>query len=204
MEPYKASAHCAEDVYLLSRFLELSDLAEEDADGDCLKLLLRVLRFLHLCDYSMEDICSILAHASVYFRDVFKLCGDQMGSSEVGNVLATLIFIAHCYVQDETCPLHMWHKHLFRKYCALNTLNAAVMRLLEIRRHVLRLDPETLDRVFSSLLQAADRRLFVVNRKDVDHEVPRQPPPPPAPPTAQVFGLSREGSVPSVGQAVLV
>jgi hypothetical protein len=154
--------------------LELSELAEEDVTGDSIKLLLRVFRFLHLCDYSMEDICSILAHASVYFRDVFKLCGDQMGSSEVGNVLATLIFIAHCYVQDETCPLHMWHKHLFRKYCALNTLNAAVMRLLEIRRHMLRLESKTLDHNFRSLLQAANRHGYMVNHEYVDHEITRR------------------------------
>ena len=69
-----------------------------------------------------QDICAILAHASAYFMDVYSQCaGMQAGhhvlnidfrndlssfqklaqATEVGHILATLIFIAHCYVQDE-------------------------------------------------------------------------------------------------------
>lgn len=157
LQPFQSRAHCAADVYLLSRFLELASLYDtpSDIDDESLKLLLRVLRFLHLCDYSAVDICSILAHASVYFGDVFEMCGAQMDADEVGNVLATLIFIAHCYVQDETCPMHVWHRYIFRDYCPLNTLNAAVVRLLQIRGHVLRLDDEVLDERFNALLQAS-------------------------------------------------
>merc|ERR1712113_372365 len=80
--------------------------------------------------------------------------GSQMDHSEVGNVLVTLMFIAHCYVQDETCPLRVWHQHLFRKYCSLKTLNAAILRLLEIRQYVLRLETKELQRRFSYLLAA--------------------------------------------------
>lgn len=156
IQPYCAYAHCADDVYLLSSFLELAQVP--DVDGESVKLLLRVLKFLRLCDYSVEDICSILAHASSYFVDAFTLCGDRMDACEVGNVLATLIFVAHCYVQDETCPLHVWHKHLFRRYCPLKTLNSAIMRLMEIRRYVLRLDSGDLNRRFECLLQAVLKR----------------------------------------------
>lgn len=163
LQPLQSRAHCAADVYLLSRFLELASLYDtpSDIDDESLKLLLRVLRFLHLCDYSAVDICSILAHASVYFRDVYEVCGAQMDADEVGNVLATLIFIAHCYVQDETCPMHVWHRHIFREYCPLNTLNEAVVRLLQIRGHVLRLDDEALDERFNALLQATQVPQFV-------------------------------------------
>mmetsp|Transcript_44617 Transcript_44617/g.103157 ORF Transcript_44617/g.103157 Transcript_44617/m.103157 type:complete len:295 (+) Transcript_44617:77-961(+) len=156
IQPYRQHAHSADDIHLLSCFLELAQLP--DVEGDAVKLLLRVLRFLRLCDYSVEDICSILAHASAYFVDTYLLCGNQMDANEVGNVLATLVFVAHCYVQDETCPLHVWHRHLFRKYCPLKTLNAAVVRLLEIRRYKLRLDSEDLSWRFKCLLQAAQRR----------------------------------------------
>jgi len=156
IQPHRSVAHSPDDLHLLSCFLELAQLS--DVEGDAVKLLLRVLRFLRLCDYSAEDICSILAHASAYFVDAYSLCGDQMDAKEVGNVLATLVFIAHCYVQDETCPLHVWHRHLFRKYCPLKTLNAAVVRLLEIRRYRLRLEPEDLDRRFACLLEVARRR----------------------------------------------
>merc|ERR1711920_708127 len=122
-----------------------------DMDGDGVKLILRALKFLRLCDYSVEDICCILAHASAYFLDAYKLCGEHMDRSELGNVLATLMFVAHCYVQDETCPLHVWHQHLFHKYCPLKTLNAAIVRLLEIRHYVLRLESEDLHGRFTYL-----------------------------------------------------
>lgn len=135
-------AHCVDDIYLLDAFLTLAEL--KNIDGDSIKLVLRALKLLRLCDYSIEDLCSILAHASAYFIDAYGLCGSVMDPSEVGNVLTTLMFVAHCYVQDETCPLHVWHQHLFRKYCPLRTLNAAIIRLLEIRRYVLRLDSQEL------------------------------------------------------------
>ncbi|CAK0870372.1 unnamed protein product [Prorocentrum cordatum] len=61
---------------------------------------------------------------------------------EVGNVLAILTFVAHAWVQDETCPLRTWHQHLFRPYCQLHVLNSAVVRLLEIRNYILRLERE--------------------------------------------------------------
>lgn len=151
----RAYAHCVGDVYLLDAFLSLAELP--DIDGESVKLLLRAFKLLRLCDYSVEDLCSILAHASAYFIDAFGLCGSVMDASEVGNVLATLMFIAHCYVQDETCPLHVWHQHLFRKYCPLRTLNAAIIRLLEIRRYVLRLDSQDLSTRYVSLFKSTEK-----------------------------------------------
>jgi len=121
---------------------------------------LRALKFLHLCDYSVDDICSILAHASSYFGDVYVLCGSHMDPVEVGNILVTLMFVAHCYVQDETCPLHVWHKHLFRKYCPLSKLSAAVLRLMEIRGYVLRLDLEELGYRYGQMRLAAPQPVW--------------------------------------------
>jgi hypothetical protein len=117
--------------------------------------MLRALRFLHLCDYSADDICSILAHASSYFNDVYVLCGSHMDRMEVGSIIVTEMFIAHAYVQDETCPLHVWHKHLFRKYCTLGKLSAAVLRLMEVRGYVLRLDSQELEHRFAQLRRAS-------------------------------------------------
>ncbi|CAE8646969.1 unnamed protein product, partial [Polarella glacialis] len=142
--PLRAYAYCGEDVHLLSGFLELTPL--QGIDPEAVKLNLRVLRFLRLCDYSVEDICTILAHASAYFLDAWEQCGNRMEAGEVGNVLACLLFVAHCYAQDETCPLSVWHKHLFRKYCPLKVLNSAVMRLMEIRGYLLRISDSDLSR----------------------------------------------------------
>jgi len=143
-------AHCVDDVLLLAAFLDLSGV--RCIRGEAVRLLLRTLKFLRLCDYWTEDICSILAHASVYFSNVSLLCGDQMDGQEVGNVLATLIFIAHCYVQDETCPLQIWHQCLFVKYCPLKTLNSAVVRLMEILNFILRLENTVLNPRYNRLL----------------------------------------------------
>lgn len=148
-------AYCAEDVHLLSSFLELTPLTT--VEPAACKLLLRVLRFLRLCDYSLEDICTILAHASAYFLDTYIQCGKQMQAGEMGHVLGTLIFIAHCYVQDETCPLNLWHKHLFWKYCPLKMLNAAVVRLIELRRYRLRIADADLSKRLSHLYTSIAR-----------------------------------------------
>lgn len=150
-----AHAHCVDDIYLLSVFLDLAELP--DIDTDSVKLLLRALKLLHLCNYSTEDVCSMLAHASAYFLDIYSQCGTLMYSREVGNVLVTLVFVAQCYVQDETCPLHVWHKHLFKKYCPLSTLNAAVIRLMEMRGFMMRLEDEDLDHRYGVLIASTQR-----------------------------------------------
>jgi hypothetical protein len=78
-----------------------------------------------------------------------------MDANEVGNVMALLMFLAHSYVQDETCRLKTWHKYLFSKYCSLAMLSSAVMRLLEIRGYLLRLEDEDLNHRYTSLLRAS-------------------------------------------------
>eukprot|EP00747_Dinoflagellata_sp_TGD_P172237 gnl/TRDRNA2_/TRDRNA2_208253_c0_seq1.p1 gnl/TRDRNA2_/TRDRNA2_208253_c0~~gnl/TRDRNA2_/TRDRNA2_208253_c0_seq1.p1 ORF type:complete len:280 (+),score=45.93 gnl/TRDRNA2_/TRDRNA2_208253_c0_seq1:133-972(+) len=164
IQPYRGYAHCLDDIFLVSRFLELAQLS--DIDGDSVKLLLRAVKLLRLCDYSVEDICSIMAHTSWYFIDTYALCGRHMDASEVGNVIVTLMFISHAYVQDETCPLHVWHQHLFRRYCPLRTLNAAIVRLLEIRRYVLRVDEKELMDRYTFLIRGIQKRRVDTNVGD--------------------------------------
>jgi hypothetical protein len=159
LQACRAYAHHPDDVFLVDAFLSLAELP--DIDEDSVKLVLRSVKLLRLCDYSAEDLCSILAHASAYFLDAFGLCGVNMDPSEVGNVLVSLMFVAHCYVQDETCPLHVWHQHLFRKYCPLRTLNSAIIRLLEIRQYVLRLSSQELNRRYATLFKACNQNVEV-------------------------------------------
>lgn len=149
-------AQCPEDVKLLDKFLQLARLP--DIDRKSVKLLFKSLAFLRRCDYSCADICSILAHASAYFVDVYDLCGGDMSKDEVGNVLVALMFVAHCYVQDETCPLKLWHRDLFYRYCPLSKLNEAVVRLLGLRRYILRLEAADLAERYSSLTKAVETR----------------------------------------------
>lgn len=155
-QPYRQYAHGIDDVHVLATFLELASV--DDVNGDSVKILLRAMKLLHLCDYSAEDICSTLAHASYYFLETFSVCGKDMDLSEIGHVLVTLMFIAHVFVQDETCPLKVWHQHLFRRYCPLRTLNAAVMRLMHLRSHILRLPDKELNERYRLLMQASRTR----------------------------------------------
>lgn len=150
IHPHRKYAHCADDVHMLSKFSEL--IRMPDTDAAYVRLLLRTLKLLHLCDYSVEDICSIMAHATRYFEDTWGICGNDMDASEVGNVIVALMYIAHSYIQDETCPLHVWHHHLFERYCPMSTLNAALFRLLEIRHFILRLHPADLEARYNFLL----------------------------------------------------
>jgi len=156
IEPMRRYANTANDIYLLNAFLELSEV--QDIDGSSIKLVLLALKFLRNCQYSAVDICSICAHASAYFVDVHNLCGNLMAPEEVGNVLVTAMFLAHSYIQDETCPLYVWHRYLFKGYCCVRELSEAVMRVMTIRRYVLRLADEDL-RMRNEKLCAASHTL---------------------------------------------
>lgn len=143
------------DIQLVACFLEFAQIS--DVDFDTLKLLLRSIRFMRALQYPLEDIAVILAHASVYFIDVTKPV-DSMSSSEAGNILVLLMYLAHSYVQDEVCALHVWHKHLFVKYCTLKTLDKAVICLFAMRGYILRVDEETVHIRHAKLMSCVDRR----------------------------------------------
>ncbi|CAK0848312.1 unnamed protein product [Prorocentrum cordatum] len=98
----------------------------------------------------------MLAHASIYFPDTCSATEHRITSNEMGNVLASVIFLAHCWVEDETCPLRIWHQHLFAQYCSLGTLSSAVLRLMELRGYILRLSSEVVERRTHALLAARE------------------------------------------------
>jgi len=150
---FRRQAYCTDDMRMMRRFALLVGLDQKILwEGEFVKPLLRSMKLLHLCDYNVEDISCVMAHASVYFDEAYGVCGGQMDASEIGNVAVTLFFIAHSYTQDETCPLHVWHQHLFRKYCSVKTLNAALIRLLELRGYILRVDAAELQVRFHFLM----------------------------------------------------
>ena len=61
-----------------------------------------------------------------------KVGRRQMASTERGNIAVILCFMAHVFVHDESCPLHCWHKFLFKRYCSLRTLNMALLRTMDL------------------------------------------------------------------------
>lgn len=134
-------------------------LSSRHRDGEIpeavVRIVLRALEMLRKCKYSMEDVSVICAHATVYFKDAYRRRGDRMDWEELGNVLVLSLFLAHSYALDCVCPLHIWHRYLFEKYCSLKDLDAAVIRILELRKWMLRVDEPRLDALHGALCQAA-------------------------------------------------
>lgn len=97
------------------------------------KTVLQSVRLMHLCDWDYADVVLVLAYASVYFRGTFSSIGKKMSPNEAAHVTALLIYLAHAFLLDETCPLRAWQKHIFRKYCTLKVLDAALFRLFKMR-----------------------------------------------------------------------
>merc|ERR1712100_731601 len=83
-----------------------------------------------------------MAHTSVYFTTALRILGSKMDQQEAAHVCALLMYLAHSFVVDETCPMRCWQKHLFRQYCTVKVLNAALFRLFKMRRFVLRITGE--------------------------------------------------------------
>lgn len=110
---------------------------------------------LYRCRYCAEDICLVLAHASSYFLDVRNVCGTRMDPDEVGDIIVVLMFIAHSYVLDETCPLRAWQKNVFLGQCSVKTVNMATMKLLRMRGYVLRLGEKDLQMRHQYLMHGA-------------------------------------------------
>jgi len=108
------------------------------------KLLLRCFKMLHASGYSRSDVEVVGALASSYFETLaatMQSSGQpEMKLRELVHVVCVLMYIAHSYAEDETIPLRLWHRYLFREYCSLQILNAAVMGLLERLNYSLRVD----------------------------------------------------------------
>lgn len=154
--PTLKEAYCPEDVRILKEFADLIGLKK--ATKEFVRPMLRAMRLLRLCDYPAEDICCIMAHAVSYTKRVFEVCGADMDANEVGNVTVTLLFIAHSYTMDEVCPLKVWHQHLFKKYCTLKLLNAALFRLMKICEFQLRVSDDEVELSFKVLMLAGGKQ----------------------------------------------
>jgi hypothetical protein len=122
--------------------------ASEAEVGSAVRLVLRCLRLLHLCGYCKADIELMVAHASSYLKDLLedleKKTQPRMGLQEVAHVFCLLMYLAHSYIEDQNCPLKVWHEHLFKRYCDLKTLSSAVMQILQQLAFALRIEPSEL------------------------------------------------------------
>mmetsp|Transcript_36799 Transcript_36799/g.88517 ORF Transcript_36799/g.88517 Transcript_36799/m.88517 type:complete len:218 (-) Transcript_36799:160-813(-) len=136
----QSAAHLPSDFALMGKFCSLARFLDRQVDRDGIKQMLKAVKMLRLCDYTAEDIRSILSHAAVYVSRTLSVCGDTMDATEASNVLVVLMFVSHSYTMDEHCPLRVWHQHLFAEYCTVKELNAALVRLLNFQGSVLRVE----------------------------------------------------------------
>lgn len=145
------------EIQLLLQFLELS--GKPVLNKRSWDLCLRTVHFLHACGYNYDDTCAVLALASKYFQDLLARCGARMGAEEAGHIMVLVVYIAHSYALDETCPLSTWHRCLSNSYCTLGMMSSAVLRLMGLRGYVLRLEDEELESRYSALYTSPTRFL---------------------------------------------
>merc|ERR1712151_399515 len=112
--------------------------------------------FLRSCGYFLEDICVVLAYASVYFPCISERCG-KMSDTEVADIIVVLMYLAHPYIIDEHCPLCVWQEHLFKKRCKVSMLNQVIMGIMSMRGYVLRADMEDIEERYTRLLASGQR-----------------------------------------------
>jgi len=156
-------AQYPEDIILVKRFshllLEATPTASDKVNNDVFyKTVLQGVRLMHLCDFSYSDVVITLAYASVYFQTTFAAIGQQMSSLEAAHVCALLMYLAHSFVLDETCPLRCWATHVFRKYCNVKVLDAALYRLFYLRDFRLRVTVQEERDALDALLHAPNAR----------------------------------------------
>lgn len=116
------------------------------------------MALMNMCGYELYDICVVLAFASAYFACITQpsLVKGDMAQEEKENLLAVCIFVAHCYVLDNNCPLHVWRDMVLKNRCSMAALNQATVHVLRMRSFRLRVGDENLRRRLKRLLAHAN------------------------------------------------
>ncbi|CAE7418878.1 unnamed protein product [Symbiodinium natans] len=120
-------------VSVLNATTVRKDGKETGPDIDPVQLQRKVyqsIRLLRACSFCGNDIELTLAYACVYFRRVLPSLIHRVGNTEAVHIIVLLIYIAHSFVLDESCPMGEWHKYVFKKYCSVKKMDAALFRIL--------------------------------------------------------------------------
>lgn len=122
-------AYVADDVPLCVKFAQGCWIPQGGASG---QMLVRMVRMLHLCDYTDEVIDTTLAVALLHLDRIYRVCDPRMDDTERTCIAIMAVFNAHCYVEDEACPLKYWQRNIFAQYCNVKVLTSASMKLLRL------------------------------------------------------------------------
>uniref|UniRef100_A0A0G4HYA5 Uncharacterized protein n=1 Tax=Chromera velia CCMP2878 TaxID=1169474 RepID=A0A0G4HYA5_9ALVE len=147
------SAYMNCDTHVVQRFSILTGIGS-NVFGQ--KLLLRMMKMLHLCKYHVTDIIYIMALASCQLDDCFSKL-SVMDGKERANVCVLQVFLSHCWLQDETCPIKVWHSNLFKSYCTFATLQDALFKLFLIQEFSLKVDDQRVHQRVRELVYGSHR-----------------------------------------------
>eukprot|EP00927_Polykrikos_kofoidii_P018972 TRINITY_DN18831_c0_g1_i2.p1 TRINITY_DN18831_c0_g1~~TRINITY_DN18831_c0_g1_i2.p1 ORF type:complete len:301 (-),score=49.01 TRINITY_DN18831_c0_g1_i2:66-968(-) len=136
--------------------------------------LLRTVDMMQRCGYAVEDLCSTLAHASVYLCDLAKFRSssglEEMSSDELITFPVLMVYMAHTYVLDQCCPLHVWNQFLFHDQFKIHELDKALISLFRSRGFKLRVPGHTLHERCATLFYAAVGRKAQMTRAVRPHQ----------------------------------
>mmetsp|Transcript_67276 Transcript_67276/g.197498 ORF Transcript_67276/g.197498 Transcript_67276/m.197498 type:complete len:338 (-) Transcript_67276:317-1330(-) len=142
-----------DDLVLVLRFMDTLEGVASRAKGETTcKTILQGVRLMHSCKYSYADIVLTLTYTSVYFRETVDQINQNMCDYEAAHVCALLMFLAHSFILDETCPLKFWQQNIFKHYCSLKILDMALFRLFRLLNFQLRISNDDEQRGLSILL----------------------------------------------------
>merc|ERR1712157_349572 len=105
--------------------------------------LVSIVFFIQDCQYELQDIRIVFAHAIVYYRDISEHI--KFPPREAVHVLAFLIFLAHSHVLDKNACLVTWHQ-ILGPYCPMPTdvLRKKVLKWIDDRNYSLHISDEEL------------------------------------------------------------
>eukprot|EP00435_Cladocopium_sp_Y103_P048575 s504_g14.t1 len=92
----------------------------------------QTIKLLQACRFCSHDIVLCFSYACSYAGRVFPLMAGLLGDAEAVHICILLVFLAHCFVLDETCPMREWHKHIFRRYCSLKKMDTALFSIFSM------------------------------------------------------------------------
>lgn len=92
----------------------------------------QTIKLLQACHFCSHDIVLCFSYACSYAGRVFPLMAGVLGDAEAVHICILLVFLAHSFILDETCPMREWHKHIFQRYCSLKKMDTALFSVFSM------------------------------------------------------------------------
>mmetsp|Transcript_85528 Transcript_85528/g.135634 ORF Transcript_85528/g.135634 Transcript_85528/m.135634 type:complete len:223 (+) Transcript_85528:95-763(+) len=113
----------------------------------------QTIKLLQACHYCSHDIVLCFSYACSYAGRVFPLMAGLLGDAEAVHICILLVFLAHSFILDETCPMREWHKHIFQRYCSLKKMDTALFNVFSMLEFRLSIPAEEEAKYFQLILR---------------------------------------------------